>query len=325
MVGISSSGPSESQAKVLSTTRAGSVLLLGNSAVGREGIDDVTARTQRASEPPDRTQTLIAADQEGGLVQRLKGTGFDSIPSAVRQAQLSDDELTAEAQRWGTQLRRAGITANLAPVADVVPSSMINLNEPIGQLRRGYGPDPAVVAAKVAAFVSGMKSAGIATSLKHFPGLGRVRGNTDFESNVVDPVTRRGDPALEGFTSGVHAGADMVMVSSATYSKIDAKHRAAFSRTVLRAMIRGDLRFSGVIISDDLAASAMQDLSPSTRVVRFLRAGGDLAIIGDPAIAESAADGVIAEAHSDPAFARHLAASARRVTELKRRHGLADC
>jgi beta-N-acetylhexosaminidase len=301
------------------------VLLLGNSTIGREGIEDVTRRTLRATRQPEDIQTMIAADQEGGSVQRLKGTGFDSIPSAVQQAKLSDRRLAAEAKTWGQQLQSAGITANLAPVADVVPRSMIGRNEPIGQLRRGYGSDPVLVAAKVRAFVSGMASAGVATSLKHFPGLGRVRGNTDFRSDVVDTVTRRGDPALAGFSSGVEAGADMVMVSSATYSKLDPKHRAVFSPTVLRSMIRGDLDFTGVIISDDLAASAMRDVSAGSRVARFVAAGGDLAIIGDPATAEVAADAVVVRARQNPAFAKLVAASATRVAELKQRHGLADC
>jgi beta-N-acetylhexosaminidase len=325
MVGISSSGHTDADEEVLDATRAGSVLLLGNTMIGRDGIERVTRQARRASEPPDGVRTLIAADQEGGLVQRLRGEGFDTIPSAVRQAELSDHKLKAEAKTWGLQLKRAGVNANLAPVADVVPSSMINVNEPIGQLRRGYGSDPALVAAKVTAFVSGMKAAGVATSLKHFPGLGRVRGNTDFRSDVVDQTTRRHDPALAGYTSGIGAGADMVMMSSATYTKIDPKHRAAFSPQILRGMIRSDLHFTGVIISDDLAASAMQDLSPGARVVRFLAAGGDLAIIGDPTLSRVAADAVIEEARQDRAFAKLVAASATRITELKSRYGLADC
>ena len=74
----------------------------------------------------------------------------------------------------------------------------------------------------------------------------------------------------------------MVMVSSAYYSKIDPDQPAAFSPTVIKGMLRRDLGFAGVVISDDLAARGMQDLRPGTRAVRFLRAGGDLVIVGDP-------------------------------------------
>jgi beta-N-acetylhexosaminidase len=80
-----------------------------------------------------------------------------------------------------------------------------------------------------------------------------------------------------------------------------------------------------VVISDDLAAKAMQDLAPGARVIRFIEAGGDLAILGDPTIAERAADSVVAEAEHDRAFARLVAASATRVVQLKHRRGLAAC
>ena len=325
MVGISSAGPTQAEATVIDATRAGSVLLLGNSTSGLAAMQRVTLRVRRVARQPQQVATLIAADQEGGLVQRLKGPGFSTMPSAVSQGKLADQTLAADASRWGRQLKKAGIHVNLAPVADVVPPSMINVNQPIGVLRRYYSTSPSVVATKVRAFVGGMNSVGVATTVKHFPGLGRVRGNTDLQANVVDSTTVRRDPVLAGFVAGAKAGVDLVMVSSATYSKIDSKHRAAFSSFVIGTMIRRDLGFTGVVISDDLAAKAMQDLTPGTRVIRFIRAGGDLAIIGDPSIAERAANSVLTEAERDPAFARLVTASATRVVQLKHRRSLARC
>ena len=158
------------------------------------------------------------------------GPGFTSIPAASEQARLSDADLARRATSWGKQLRAAGIDADLAPVADVVPTRLGSANEPIGRLHRGYGPSPKTVAAKVAAFTRGMDAAGVATAVKHFPGLGAVRGNTDFVRHVVDRTTTRHDATLAGFAAGVHARADMVMVSSAYYAEIDPGHRAAFSR-----------------------------------------------------------------------------------------------
>jgi beta-N-acetylhexosaminidase len=90
-------------------------------------------------------------------------------------------------------------------------------------------------------------------------------------------------------------------------------------------MIRGDLQFSGVIISDDLAAQAMQDLSPGNRVLRFIDAGGDVAIIGDPRMAKAAASALIDEAREDPSLSELVSASAVRVLKLKDRRGLARC
>ena len=202
---------------------------------------------------------------------------------------------------------------------------MENVNAPIGRLRRGYGSSPRVVAAKVAAFIKGMDGAGIITATKHFPGLGRVRGNTDFERRVVDETTVRHDPALAGFESAVESGVDMVMMSSAYYSRIDADHRAAFSAKIIAKMVRKDLAFTGVVISDDLAAAAMRDLPPGQRAVQFVKAGGDLLIVGDPQLAPAMAKALRAEAEDNPEFAAQVTRSATRVLAMKAKRGLAPC
>ena len=324
MVGMSSSGLSGSVADVLDDTRAGSVILLGNSTAGAVATRRLTDQVRRAADPPKRVKTILAADQEGGLVQRLKGPGFSTIPSAEEQAGLSDRTLRKRAAGWGEQLAAAGIDADLAPVADVVPAAIGRRNQPIGALRRGYGSAPSVVADKVAAFTRGMTDADLITATKHFPGLGQVIGNTDFVARVTDTRTRRHDPRLVGFQAAVDADVDMVMVSSAYYSRIDPDRRAAFSKKIIATMLRGDLGFDGVVISDDLSAAAMRDLSPGQRAVRFITAGGDLAIVGDPNQAAAMATALRREA-DDPAFRKRIATSATRVVAMKAAHGLADC
>jgi beta-N-acetylhexosaminidase len=324
MVGVASSGLDGSDTDALGDSRAGSVILLGNTTAGRSSVSRVTEEARRAVAAPARISVLLAADQEGGQVQRLRGDGFRRIPSAYEQAELDDAELTSRAGRWGRELQAAGIFANLAPVADVVPDELLDLNAPIGQLRRGYGSDPGVVADKVTAFVRGMEAAGVATAVKHFPGLGRVRGNTDFEAGVTDRVTRRDDEALAGFRAGIQAGADMVMMSSATYSRIDPDHRAAFSSTIMQAL-RRDLGFRGVIISDDLAARALEDVRPRARALRFLHAGGDLAIVGDSSLVVAMADAVADAVADDAKLGAQVRAKATRVVRMKARRGLASC
>jgi beta-N-acetylhexosaminidase len=325
MVAVSSSGIGDSERTIIDRTRAGSVLLLGNSKAGMQVIQGVVRRVRDASRRPEGVEVMLAADQEGGRVQRLRGPGFTRIPSASVQAKQPDAKLRHNAHEWGRELKAAGIDANLAPVADVVPRSMEWMNQPIGQLRRGYGRSPKTVAAKVTAFTEGMDEAGIATAVKHFPGLGRVRGNTDYMTRVVDRTTTRHDAALAGFEATINAGVDMVMVSSAFYTKIDDEHRAAFSTAVMREMLREDLGYSGVVISDDLAAAAMRTLSPGERAIRFVRAGGDLLIIGETTLATTMANALKNEASDDPDFAKQVTKSAARVVAMKERRGLADC
>lgn len=325
MVGVPSSGLSMATERALEDARAGSVVLLGTTTAGVDAVHRVTEQARAAARRPEGVELLIAADQEGGQVQRLRGEGFSDIPSAAEQAELSDARLRRRAARWGKELAEAGVDANLAPVADVVPADLENVNQPIGVLGRGYGPEVDVVADKVTAFVHGMHQAGIATTVKHFPGLGRVRSNTDYTADVIDDSTRRGDEDLGGFTAGVSAGVDMVMMSSATYRRIDRDHRAAHSTEIIDEMVRRDLGFPGVVISDDLATVAMADLSPRARILRFWRAGGDLAIVGDPTMAVAMADAVAAEARDDAGLAKEVEGRARRVLALKSRYGLADC
>lgn len=325
MVGVSSTQLSAADAQTVADVRAGSVLLLGPSTLGVAKTKRLVDRVRDAADPPEGVATLVAVDQEGGRVQRLQGPGFADIPTAQVQATWSDQKLAAEAATWGRQLMKAGVDANLAPVADVVPASMGQSNKPIGGLRRGYGAAPDTVADKVLAFHQGMDSAGLATAAKHFPGLGRVRGNTDFSTRVTDSVTTRRDAGLAGFQGLADAQVDMVMVSSATYPKIDGQHRAVFSADIISGMARGDLGFTGVVISDDLSAAALADVAPGDRAVRFVAAGGDLAIVGDPSEARETADALQRRARKDEQFAQRVADSASRVVAMKARRGQGGC
>ena len=139
---------------------------------------------------------------------------------------------------------------------DVVPSATASQNQPIGALEREFGYTPQVTGPHGVAFIQGMREAGVATTAKHFPGLGRVAGNTDFTSGVVDNTTGPGDPYLMSFGSAIKAGVPFVMVALATYTRLDPDHLAAFSSRIIRGLLRQQLHFQGVIVSDDLGAAA---------------------------------------------------------------------
>lgn len=300
----------------------GAVLLMGNST---RSVQETKALTDSIAQAAGAAPILVAVDHEGGLVQRLKGPGFTIIPNATEQAKQGPTTLRSNATGWGKELAAAGVHLNLAPVADVVPITKVKTNEPVGKLNRGYGSDPTKVSASVTAYVKGMRAGGVGTSVKHFPGLGEVIGNTDFTANVKDDVTTADATSLAPFKAGVEAGTDTVMVSTAYYTKIDPSAPAAFSSKVI-ALIRTNLGFSGVIISDDLgAAVSMKDVPAEQRGVRFIKAGGDLAITADPAHLSKMAVGMLAEAQKDPAFDQLVTEAAARVLGLKAQRGLAQC
>jgi beta-N-acetylhexosaminidase len=167
-----------------------------------------------------------------------------------------------------------------------------------------------------------MSKAGVATSLKHFPGLGNVVENTDFTADVVDRVTTRGDPVLGPFAAGIAEGAPFLMVSLATYTQIDPDNPAVFSPTVIDGIVRGDLKFGGVVVSDDMGhATAVQSVPPADRALRFLRAGGDVVLTVDAAAGLAMWRTVLA----DPTLERRVDAAALRVLRAKERFGLLHC
>jgi beta-N-acetylhexosaminidase len=324
MTGISANGMTSSQRPIVQKQKPGGILLLGNGGSLSHTRTAMAATTTAATVKGIRP--LIAADQEGGQIQRLKDSGFDRMPSANVQGTWSSSKLTAEAEGWGDQLKQAGVNVDLAPVADVVPSSQKSQNAPIGSLDREYGNTPEEVGPPVQAFVKGMQQAGVMTSVKHFPGLGRVRGNTDFSSGVVDNVTVRGDADLQPFADGIKAGADMVMISTATYNKIDPDNRAVFSRTVIQGMVRGDLDWNGVVISDDVGAAAeVASVPPGQRATRFVAAGGDIVINAKAGLTATMVNALVAKAEQDNTFAAQLTSSVKRVLTLKESHGLVSC
>src|SRR5438445_794919 len=156
-------------------------------------------------------------------------------------------------------------------VLDVVPPGTDAQNEPIGVLKRGYGHDPTTVSTHGMAFLRGMAAAGITTTAKHFPGLGRVKGNTDFTAAVVDDSTTIDDAYLAPFRDAVAAGIPFVMVALATYQRIDPNDLAVFSTPVMRLMLRDSLNFTGAVVSDDLGATAaVANLPPANRAINFL-------------------------------------------------------
>jgi beta-N-acetylhexosaminidase len=268
---------------------------------------------------------FVAANQEGGEIQQLTGRGFATMPSELVQGTWPTSQLRSQAAQWGTDLRAAGVNLDLAPVMDVVPAATAASNAPIGALDREYGPDPGANGAHGSAFIEGMAAAGVMTVAKHFPGLGRVTGNTDFTANVTDTVTTPGDPYLNSFRAAVATGVPMVMVASATYTKIDAKRLAVFSPTVL-GLLRGQLGFTGVITSDDLGeAAAVQAVPAGDRAIRFLSAGGDLITSQAAGPAEQMASAVTAKAAKNAAFDGLVNAAAEQVLTAKEQAGLLRC
>jgi beta-N-acetylhexosaminidase len=317
LLGIQADHLSTAETEVIETYHLGSVWLVHTRKSGVAGVGTLAAAIQvlATKANTDGVRFFVAADQEGGQVQRLTGPGFSVIPSALEQGQLSPATLEGDAAGWGRELLAAGVNLDLAPVMDVVPPGADATNAPIGSLAREYGHDPTTVGSHGAAVTEGMAQAGIATTLKHFTVAG-----------VVDSITTANDPYLEAFRTGIAAGAPFVMVSLATYSAIDPEHQAVFSSAIIGTLLRGQLGFDGVVMSDDLGtAASVTSMAPGDRATAFVAAGGDIMIVGGVAPAIQMAGAVLARARSDLSFAAQVDAAALRVVRAKEAYGLLTC
>jgi beta-N-acetylhexosaminidase len=327
LVGVPSDAATSQVVAAVDDYHFGSVLLAETSASvstlasGTAGIQALATKQATGG-----VRFLVAANQEGGEIQQLSGSGFSAMPSELVQGQSSLSAERTSAAQWGSELKAAGVNLDLAPVMDVVPQATASSNAPIGQLDREFGYDPVTNGTHGVAFIEGMAQAGVATTAKHFPGLGRVAGNTDFTSGVTDTVTTPDDPNLGSFKDAVNAGVPFVMIALALYTQIDPAHFAVFSPTVIQTMLRQRMGFSGVVMSDDLGEAAqVQDMSDGARAVDFINAGGDLITSQVIAPAESMAAAVLADANSSASFRGEVSAAVMKILEAKQALGLLPC
>ena len=325
MVGVSSTDPTSGRLSMIKDDHLGGVYLAGNSSAGVSATAQVTDRLRAQATSTGGAGLWVGTDQEGGQVQRLTGPGFSTMPSALDQGRVDPATLRSDAETWGGQLRQAGVNLNLAPVLDTVPEDVGTGNQPIGRYHREFGYTPDAVAAHGAAVVQGEQEAGVQTTAKHFPGLGRADGNTDTTAGVKDTVTTRDDPFLRPFQTGVSDGVPLVMISSAIYTKIDPDHIATFSPTVLQDMLRGDLGFDGVIITDSMAAAAVNAVPVGDRALKFLDAGGTVILTGKASDVPTMINAVTSRLGSDSAFANKVTAATEHVLQAKNAAGLLDC
>lgn len=258
-----------------------------------------------------KPDALVAIDEEGGDVTRLHYLDGSPYPGAALLGRIDDVELTAHVARGvAGDLAGAGVDLNLAPVADVNSDPR---NPVIGV--RSFGTDPQLAARHVAAFTAAHEAAGVATSVKHFPGHGDTAADSHLDLPVVDvplEVLRQRD--LVPFRAAIEAGARTVMTSHILLPQVDPSGPATFSTRILGELLRGELGFDGVIVSDALdMAGASGSIGIPAAAAKALAAGCDLLCLGTSGSSEQL-DAIAAAAQSvDPT---RLESAAHRVAGL---------
>jgi beta-N-acetylhexosaminidase len=269
----------------------------------------------QAAAPPGEP-FLVAIDQEGGQLRGL-GPGSTAFPGNMALGAADDPELTRRVGvAIGGELCAAGVNVNYAPVADLATNPA---NPSLGV--RSFGDDARRVSLHVGAMVGGLESAGVAATLKHFPGKGDAGVDTHHELARVDrSAAQLHERELLPFVSGIGAGASLVMSGHFAIPELTGSRPATLSPAIMRDLLRGELGFRGVVISDafDMDALSAGDARQAD-AIDGLNGGLDLLLLGGTSDAEAIEGAVSAADHGERLDPIETAAALGRIRALRRR------
>lgn len=335
LVGFRGTALNEPTAAMLRDIQPGGVILfdrdgpsggeLTRNITSREQLQALTAQLQQQAALP----YFIAIDAEGGYVNRLKEKyGFAlKVPTAQQMGARPVSETAAIASQLADEMREVGLNWNLAPVADV----NVNPESPaIGAIERAFSADPALVAAHAQAFSGAMRERQVIPTLKHFPGHGSAAGDTHL--GVTD-VTATYNQELElapyrELIGGSYA--DPIMTAHIVNQNLDAAARpATLSPAIINGLLRQELGFAGLVVSDDMQMGAIvAEYGPEAAAIAAVQAGVDVILLANQqgdydlqrvyrvrdALLQAVADGVLTE--------ERIYQSAERILSLKERYGI---
>jgi len=291
----------------------GGVILFARNVQSPAQVWQLNYDLRRAAAQAERPPLFTMVDQEGGSVARLHAP-FSDGPDMAALGRGEAADLGAFGARLGRELAAAGFNWDLAPVLDVhaVAGGVM--------ARRSLGGDPRRVAALGAAFIEGMQAAGCLACAKHFPGLGRTTADTHKERPFVS-LSRQELAAVElvPFRAAAAAGVAGVMICHAVYAALDPERPASLSPRVIQDLLRGELGFQGLVLSDDVEMGAVAGhMDPAQAVVEAYLAGCDLVLVCHrPELALAALERLVELALAGEIAPALIAQKTRRIIQLK--------
>ncbi|PRC92323.1 Glycosyl hydrolase family 3 N terminal domain [Solimicrobium silvestre] len=292
--------------------KVGGIILFRRNVQSPEQVAALCRNLQEINAAVSDIPLLISIDQEGGMVMRVE-QGVTPIPAAMAfQAAGSVQECEQLSRISGDEMRQIGINMILAPVLDVNNNP---LNPVIGV--RAYGEDPDTVIKYGMAAMRGLQSAGVITTAKHFPGHGDTSTDSHYSMSLVPHGRERLDAMeLPPFNAAIAQGVHAIMTAHVVFPAIESEPDlpATLSKAVLTDLLRGELKFNGVIISDCLEMAAISDgVGVTQGALATLQAGADIALISHlearqqvaiDAVVEAALSGTISMERIDDAYQR---------------------
>jgi beta-N-acetylhexosaminidase len=257
--------------------------------------------------------SLVGTDQEGGPIRSVQFAG----PAQAQPQMASSERVRKLYSAAGRQLRALGINVNFAPVADVANGGNSILQGRV--FRGGYGQ----VSADVQAAVRALRSARVAATAKHFPGLGAALDNTDEKPVAISGTRDQLEGPLIPFREAVKARVPLVMASHAFYPGIDKRRPASQSKVILGDLLRKGMKFRGAIVTDSIEArGVLRYSSVEVAAERSIDAGADLVLMTGSGSWKRVYPHLLSKAQRSPEFRRKVASASRRVLSLKRQLGL---
>ncbi|MBR0776316.1 glycoside hydrolase family 3 protein [Bradyrhizobium diazoefficiens] len=266
--------------------------LIGGVYVTRHNIRGRTAEALRAeiAALQDRRRAaalpplVVAADQEGGIVGHL-APPLTKLPALATLSGLAPDDQQARAEDFGRihgrELAGLGVNLNLAPVLDLKPPvrrNRLDFHTLIGQ--RAIATDPVVVSTIASAYVRGLEASGVGATLKHFPGIGRVRTDTHhFSANLNTPVRELEASDWIPFREVLAQSRSALMVGHVTLTAVDPDRAASHSKRVIQGVIREKWGYQGLVMTDDLVMGAIYQNDVCKAVVEAINAGVDRLLV----------------------------------------------
>jgi beta-N-acetylhexosaminidase len=286
--------------------RVAGVILFGGNVRGPSQLRALTRSLRRTGGDP-----IVAVDQEGGDIRVVD---WAPPPRSAPQQQAAGS-VRSDSESAARALRALGITVSLAPVGDVPSGARAALGP------RSFSRRVEDVSAAMRDAARGWRAGGVAATAKHFPGLGAARVNTDDGRVTI----RRSRAQLEGidlppFEAAIGAGVPLVMVGHARYPALDGNHIASQSRPIIDELLRRELGFRGVVVTDSMEAAASLATGSIAHVsARAVRAGADLLLLTDKGSYAPVYRDLVSVAQGSESFRDRVRESAKRVLALKER------
>lgn len=317
MVGFDALTPNEHITQLIQQYNIGGIILFRRNVESPDQVAALCQRLQEINAQVSDLPLLIALDQEGGMVMRIE-QGVTPIPSAMAFSAAGSVHDCEQLQRISAEeMRQLGINMMLAPVLDVNNNPS---NPVIGV--RAFGEDADTVINYGMAALRGLKSAGVIATAKHFPGHGDTSTDSHFALPLIAHDRVRLDAVeLPPFKAAIAQGVDAIMTAHIVFPAIEKEPGmpATLSKAVLTDLLRGEMRFNGVIISDCLEMAAIANGIGVTRAaVKTLQAGADIALISHQEERQQAAmNQVLAAVESGEISLEQIDESVQRIRKMK--------